>query len=65
MIWVVIQHRSTILTWVIPAIAILAPLILVCAMAFGFRQNVPNRGGLIFKQIEYHYYVTLRPIWRP
>ncbi len=45
-------------------IAVLAPLILVCAMAFGFRQNVPNRGGLIFSQIEYHYYVTLRPLWR-
>lgn len=47
-----------------PIIAIAAPTILVCAMAFGFRQNVPNRGGLIFKQIEYHYYVTLRPLWR-
>ena len=47
-----------------PVIAITAPVLLVCAMAFGFRQNVPNRGGLIFKQIEYHYYVTLRPIWR-
>ena len=45
-------------------IAVLAPVILVCAMAFGFRQNVPNRGGLIFSQIEYHYYVTLRPLWR-
>lgn len=49
---------------VVPVIAVLAPLILVCAMAFGFRQNVPARGGLIFKQIEYHYYVTLRPLWR-
>lgn len=48
----------------VPLIAILAPLILVCAMAFGFRQNVPARGGLIFKQIEYHYYVTLRPLWK-
>ena len=48
----------------IPVIAVMAPLILVCAMAFGFRQNVPNRGGLIFSQIEYHYYVTLRPLWR-
>jgi hypothetical protein len=48
----------------VPVIAILAPVILVCAMAFGFRQNVPNRGGLIFSQIEYHYYVTLRPLWR-
>lgn len=47
-----------------PAIAVIAPVLLVCVMAFGFRQNVPNRGGLIFKQIEYHYYVTLRPLWR-
>ncbi|MFD0981993.1 hypothetical protein [Tropicimonas aquimaris] len=47
-----------------PWIAVCAPLILVCAMAFGFRQNVPNRGGLIFSQIEYHYYVSLRPLWR-
>lgn len=47
-----------------PVIALIAPLLLVCAMAFGFRQNVPNRGGLIFAQIEYHYYVTLRPLWR-
>lgn len=49
---------------IIPVIAIGAPLVLVCAMAFGFRQNVPARTGLIFKQIEYHYYVTLRPLWR-
>lgn len=48
----------------VPVIAVLVPLILVTAMAFGFRQNVPNRGGLIFSQIEYHYYVTLRPLWR-
>lgn len=48
----------------IPVIAITAPIILVCAMAFGFRQNVPNRSGLIFSQIEYHYYVNIRPIWR-
>lgn len=48
----------------LPVVALLAPLILVCAMAFGFRQNVPNRGGLVFKQIEYHYFVTLRPLWR-
>lgn len=47
-----------------PIIAVLAPFVLVCAMAFGFRQNVPARGGLIFKQIEYHYFVTLRPLWR-
>ncbi|NOD99624.1 hypothetical protein GS610_20645 [Ruegeria sp. HKCCD6228] len=48
----------------VPVVAILAPLILVSAMAFVFRQNVPARGGLIFKQIEYHYYVTLRPLWK-
>nr|WP_321250668.1 hypothetical protein [uncultured Ruegeria sp.] len=48
----------------VPLVAILAPLILVFAMAFVFRQNVPARGGLIFKQIEYHYYVTLRPLWK-
>lgn len=47
-----------------PIIAVLAPLILVCAMAFGFRQNVPNRSGLIFSQIEYQYFVNLRPLWR-
>ncbi len=48
----------------VPVVAVLAPVVLVCAIAFGFRQNVPNRGGLIFKQIEYHYFVTLRPLWR-
>ncbi len=47
----------------IPLVAALIPFVLVCAMAFGFRQNVPNRGGLLFSQIEYHYYVTLRPVW--
>ncbi|WP_305969017.1 MULTISPECIES: tripartite tricarboxylate transporter TctB family protein [unclassified Mameliella] len=47
-----------------PVLAVGVPLILVCAMAFGFRQNVPNRGGLIFAKIEYTYYVHLRPIWR-
>ncbi|AML53645.1 hypothetical protein RC74_11910 [Falsihalocynthiibacter arcticus] len=48
----------------IPIIAIITPIILVCAMAFGFRQNVPNRSGLIFSQIQYQYYVNIRPIWR-
>ena len=43
--------------------AVLVPLMLVLAMAFGFRQNVPNRSGLLFSQIEYHYYVTLKPLW--
>ena len=47
----------------IPFIAVLVPVILVCAMAFGFRQNIPNRGGLLFSQIEYHYYVSLKPLW--
>lgn len=47
-----------------PWVALLVPVILVTAMAFGFRQNVPNRGGLLFSKIEYHYYVTLRPLWR-
>lgn len=46
-----------------PVLAVVLPLCLVCAMAFGFRQNVPNRGGLIFTQIQYHYFVTLRPLW--
>ena len=44
-----------------PVIAIVVPLFLVTVMAFGFRQNVPNRTGLLFKQIEYHYYVNVRP----
>ena len=47
-----------------PVISILVPTILVCAMAFGFRQNVPNRQGLIFTQIEYHYFVTIKPLWQ-
>ncbi len=63
-IWVLSQARSDRVLKAVPVIAVLAPLILVTAMAFGFRQNVPNRGGLIFSQIEYHYYVTLRPLWR-
>ncbi len=44
-----------------PVIAVVLPLFLVVTMAFGFRQNVPNRTGLVFQQIEYHYYVTLKP----
>ena len=63
-LWVLRVGRGDRVLRVAPIIAVLAPVILVCAMAFGFRQNVPNRGGLLFKQIEYHYYVTLRPIWR-
>lgn len=44
-----------------PIIAIIVPLFVVVVMAFGFRQNVPNRTGLVFKQIEYHYFVNVRP----
>ena len=62
--WILIRERGSKVARVIPVIAVLAPTILVLAMAFGFRQNVPNRGGMIFKQIEYHYFVTLRPLWR-
>ncbi|MDJ0613174.1 MAG: hypothetical protein QNJ29_05815 [Rhizobiaceae bacterium] len=63
----VLEKRNNSLTRVVkltPLIAITAPLILVMSMAFGFRQNVPNRTGLLFSQIEYHYYVTLRPLWQ-
>lgn len=61
-IWMLAHDRSRI-SRATPWITVLTPLVLVTAMAFGFRQNVPNRGGLLFSQIEYHYYVTLRPIW--
>ncbi|RED12176.1 hypothetical protein [Pontivivens insulae] len=61
---VVLNARGDRVLKAVPVIALIAPVLLVCAMAFGFRQNVPNRGGILFKQIEYHYYVTLRPIWR-
>lgn len=61
---VALKSRTEPLLRVVPLIAILAPFILVCAMAFGFRQNVPARTGLVFKHIEYHYYVTLRPLWK-
>ena len=44
-----------------PVIGLVVPFLLVCAMAFGFRQNVPARTGLVFAPVEYHYYVTLRP----
>ncbi|GAB5468298.1 MAG: hypothetical protein Kilf2KO_13280 [Rhodospirillales bacterium] len=44
-----------------PPVALLFPLLLTVTMAFGFRQNVPNRTGLLFQQIEYHYFVTLKP----
>jgi hypothetical protein len=49
---------------VTPVLAILVPAFLTMAMAFGFRQNVPNRSGLLFSAIEYHYYVTLKPLFR-
>lgn len=60
---VIWRSKDAPLLRIVPGVAVLTPFILVCAMAFGFRQNVPARTGLLFKQIEYHYYVTLRPIW--
>ena len=62
-IWVGLNSRGDKVLRAVPIIAVVAPTMLVCAMAFGFRQNVPNRGGILFKQIEYHYYVTLKPVW--
>jgi len=47
-----------------PVVAFVVPLLLIIAMAFGFRQNVPNRTGLLFTQIEYHFYVNWRPFVR-
>ncbi|WP_072792701.1 hypothetical protein [Cognatishimia maritima] len=61
--FIFVRHPRDRMSRVIPVIALVAPAILVCAMAFGFRQNVPNRGGLFFKTIEYHYYVSLKPLW--
>ncbi len=64
---IVVERRNGPLSKVVkltPVISIIAPLVLVMAMAFGFRQNVPNRTGLIFSKIEYHYYVTIRPLWQ-
>ncbi|MEM7216385.1 MAG: hypothetical protein AAF423_12660 [Pseudomonadota bacterium] len=58
------KGKLSTVTKLTPVISVLAPLILVLAMAFGFRQNVPNRTGLIFSHMEYHYYVSLRPLWR-
>lgn len=58
-----VQHKIPLyLKWA-PFVCVLTPLLLVCAMAFGFRQNVPNRTGLVFSQIEYHYYVTFKPLF--
>lgn len=62
-IYVFWRRRAEPLRVAIPVIAIVAPLVLILAMAFGFRQNVPNRGGLIFKQIEYQYFVNIKPLW--
>lgn len=61
---VLVQGKGSKVMRAIPFVALFVPILLVCAMAFGFRQNVPNRGGLLFSQIEYHYYVNLRPLWR-
>jgi hypothetical protein len=61
------EHRTNSIDRIVrltPVISILVPTILVCAMAFGFRQNVPNRQGLIFSHIEYHYFVTIKPLWQ-
>jgi hypothetical protein len=62
-LWILIRHRNDRVARIIPVIAVTAPVILVLAMAFGFRQNVPNRGGLLFKQIEYQYFVNIKPLW--
>ncbi|MEM6421994.1 MAG: hypothetical protein AAF698_05340, partial [Pseudomonadota bacterium] len=35
-----------------PVVALVIPFLLVAAMAFGFRQNVPNSGGLIFAGVQ-------------
>jgi hypothetical protein len=62
-VWTLIRDPHDRVTRITPVLATVAPFLLVCAMAFGFRQNVPNRGGLFFSQIEYHYYVNLKPLW--
>lgn len=62
-LWVLATNRKDRVARAIPIIAILAPTLLVLAMAFGFRQNVPNRSGLLFSQIEYHYFVNIKPLW--
>ncbi|MEM6758768.1 MAG: hypothetical protein AAF601_04755 [Pseudomonadota bacterium] len=62
-LYVIWRRRAEPLRVAIPVIAIVAPLLLILAMAYGFRQNVPARGGLIFKQIEYQYFVNIRPLW--
>jgi hypothetical protein len=61
--WTLLRPPFDRVTRITPVLATVAPFILVCTMAFGFRQNVPNRGGFFFSQIEYHYYVTLKPLW--
>lgn len=58
-----VRHGDETAMRIAPILAALVPLLLVMAMAFGFRQNVPNRSGLLFSQIEYHYFVTLKPMW--
>jgi len=47
-----------------PVLSFIVPLFLVCSMAFGFKQNVPNRSGLLFSKIEIFYYVSWLPAWR-
>lgn len=58
------QQRINRVIKITPVVSVIAPLMLVMAMAFGFRQNVPNRTGLLFSKIEYHYYVDVLPMLR-
>ena len=62
-VWALVREPRDRVTRIMPVLAAVAPFLLVCTMAFGFRQNVPNRVGLVFSKIEYHYYVTLKPLW--
>ncbi|MEM1273320.1 MAG: tripartite tricarboxylate transporter TctB family protein [Pseudomonadota bacterium] len=49
---------------IVAGLSVLVPLCLIMAMAFGFRQNVPARSGVIFSKIELSYYTQVRPWWR-
>ncbi|MEM8569465.1 MAG: hypothetical protein AAGG56_01035 [Pseudomonadota bacterium] len=62
-VWMLWRDPHDRIARITPVLATVVPFLLVCAMAFGFRQNVPNRGGLLFAQIEYNYYVNLKPLW--